>query len=120
MIAHQDGPTEGGPNEEGAPHEGLIAVAATAAAMALTAVSAASASAATCRTGTEVITGSTTNLAIITANTTVLPVRAHGVVSTRGTISLSGPSNGTPTGSGWMRRDTTSPACPTWGQQFRA
>ena len=73
----------------------LIAVAATTAAIALTAASAASASAATCRSGTEVITGYTTNLAIITANVTVLPVRAHGVVNTKGTISLSGPSTGT-------------------------
>jgi hypothetical protein len=73
----------------------LIAVAATAAAMALTAASAASASAATCRSGTEVITGSTTNLAIVLANVSVLPVRAHGVVNTTGTIALSGPSTGT-------------------------
>jgi hypothetical protein len=73
----------------------LIAVAATATAMALTAATAASASAATCRSGTEVISGSTTNLAIIDANVTVLPLRAHGVVTTRGTISLSGPTNGT-------------------------
>jgi hypothetical protein len=73
----------------------LIAVAATATAMALTAATAASASAATCRSGTEVISGSTTNLAIIDANVTVLPVRAHGVVNTKGTIALNGPSTGT-------------------------
>jgi hypothetical protein len=73
----------------------LIAVAAAAAAIALTATSAASASAATCRSGTEVIAGSTTNLAIVLANVSVLPVKAHGVVDTRGTIALSGPNNGT-------------------------
>ena len=73
----------------------LIAVGATAAALALTAASAASASAGTCHSGIEIISGSTTNLAIIDANVTVLPLRAHGVVDTKGTITLSGPTNGT-------------------------
>ena len=75
----------------------LIAVAATATAMALTVGTAASASAATpCRhSGTEVISGSTTNLAIIDANVPVVPLRARGVVNTRGTISLGGATNGT-------------------------
>ena len=40
------------------------------------------------------IVGSTTNLSIILANTSVLPVKAHGVVRTKGTISLGGPNNG--------------------------
>jgi hypothetical protein len=77
----------------------LIAVAATATAMALTVGTAASASAATpCRhSGTEVTTGFTNNVADILANVTVLPVRAHGVVNTRGTVALSGPSTGTTT-----------------------
>ena len=40
------------------------------------------------------IVGSTTNLSIILANTSVLPLKAHGVVRTKGTISLGGPTNG--------------------------
>ena len=38
--------------------------------------------------------GSTTNLSIILANNSVLPVKAHGVVRTKGTLSLGGPTNG--------------------------
>jgi hypothetical protein len=97
-MASQDGPTEGRTEEGEYRMKRLMGVGGLALAMALTVGTAASASAAPapCRhSGTEVIAGSTTNLAIIDANVTVLPVRAHGVVNTKGTISLSGPSNGT-------------------------
>jgi hypothetical protein len=73
----------------------LITVVATILALILAAASAASASTAKCRSGTEVIVGYTTNLSIIDANVTVLPVKAYGVVHTRGTLSLAGPTNGT-------------------------
>ncbi len=73
----------------------LITIAATVLALVLAATSAASASTTACKRGTEVIAGSTTSLSIILANVSVLPVRAFGVVRTKGTISLGGPSNGT-------------------------
>jgi hypothetical protein len=73
----------------------LITIAVAALSLVLVASSAAWASAAACRSGTEVIVGSTTNLAIIDANVSVLPVKAYGVVHTKGTIALSGPNNGT-------------------------
>ena len=72
----------------------LITIAATVLALVLAAASAASASTTGCRSGTEVIAGSTTNLSIILANTSVLPLKAYGVVHTKGTISLGGPTNG--------------------------
>lgn len=72
----------------------LITIAATVLALVLAAASAASASTTACRSGTEVIVGSTTNLSIILANTSVLPLKAYGVVRTKGTISLGGPTNG--------------------------
>jgi hypothetical protein len=73
----------------------LITVVATILALVLAAATAASASTSRCRSGFEVIVGSTTNLSVITANVTVLPVKAYGLVHTKGTISLSGPENGT-------------------------
>jgi hypothetical protein len=73
----------------------LMTIAAMALSLVLAAASAASASATACRSGTEVIVGSTTNLSIILANTSVLPVKAYGVVRTKGTLSLGGPTNGT-------------------------
>ena len=73
----------------------LMTIAAMILSLVLAAASAASASTTACRNGTEVIVGSTTNLSIILANVTVLPVKAYGVVRTKGTISLSGPTNGT-------------------------
>ena len=60
----------------------LITIAATVLALVLAATSAASASTTTFRSGTEVIVGSTTNLSIILANVSVLPVKAYGVVRT--------------------------------------
>jgi len=73
----------------------IMAIAATALCLVLAATSAASASTAAGKSGTEVIAGSTTDLSIIDANATVLPVQAFGVVRTKGTIALSGPTNGT-------------------------
>ncbi len=73
----------------------LNTIAATELALVLAATSAASASTTTFRSGTEVIVGSTTNLSIILANVSVLPVKAYGVVRTKGTLSLGGPTNGT-------------------------
>ena len=73
----------------------LITIAATVLSLVLAAASAASASTTACRSGTEVIVGSTTNLSIILANTSVLPVKAFGVVRTKGTLSLGVPTNGT-------------------------
>jgi hypothetical protein len=73
----------------------VLAIAASALSLVLAASSAASASAAADRSGTEVIAGSTTNLAIIISNTTVVPVQASGVVNSVGTVPLSGPSNAT-------------------------
>jgi hypothetical protein len=73
----------------------LFVVLATMMALVLAAATAASASTAKCRSGTEVIVGSTTNLSIITADVTVLPVKAYGLVRTKGTLSLGGPENGT-------------------------
>ena len=73
----------------------LITLVATILALVLAAASAASASTARCRSGVEVIVGSTTNLSIIEANVSVLPVKAYGVVHTKGTLSLGGPANGT-------------------------
>ena len=73
----------------------LITIAATVLVLVLAATSAASASTRAYRSGTEVIVGSTTNLSIILANVSVLPVKAYGVVRTKGSLSLGGPTNGT-------------------------
>lgn len=73
----------------------LIAIAAAALSLVLAASSAASASTAGHKRGIEVIFGSTTSLAVIEANVPVVPLRAYGVVRTRGSIALSGPTNGT-------------------------
>jgi hypothetical protein len=99
-MASQDGPAEGR-TEEGEYHmKRLIGVGGVALAMALTVGTAASASAAPapCRhSGTEVTTGFTNNVADILSNAPVVPVRAHGVVNSKGTFALSGPSTGTTT-----------------------
>jgi hypothetical protein len=75
----------------------LLGVGVAALAMALTVGTAASASAAPCRSGTEVIVGSTHNLATIESNAPVVPLTAYGVVHSKGSISLGGPGNGTGT-----------------------
>jgi len=99
-MANQDGPAEGRAEEGEYDMKRLIGVGGVALAMALTVGTAASASAAPapCRhSGTEVTTGFTNNVADILSNATVLPVRAHGVVNSKGTVTLSGPANGTTT-----------------------
>jgi hypothetical protein len=73
----------------------LMTIAAMVLSLVLAATTAASASTGACRNGTEVIVGSTTDLSIIEANVSVLPLKAFGVVRTKGTIALSGPANGT-------------------------
>jgi len=73
----------------------LMTIAAMVLSLVLAAASAASASTTASRSGTEVIAGSTTNLSIILANVSVVPVTAYGVVRTKGTISLGGSANGT-------------------------
>jgi hypothetical protein len=60
----------------------------------LAASPAASAAVASGKSGTEVIQGSTTKLSVIESNAPVVPVKAHGVVNTSGTINLGGPTNG--------------------------
>ena len=73
----------------------LATIAAAVLTLVLAASSAAWASAAVCRSGTEVIAASTTDLAIILAKVPVLPAKASGVVNTEGTVALGGPANGT-------------------------
>ena len=73
----------------------LITIAAAVLVLVLAASSAASASAVPRRSGTEVIAESTTNLAIILAHVSVLPVKAFGVVNTKGTVAVGGQADGT-------------------------
>lgn len=72
----------------------LVTIAAAALTLGLAASPAASAAVASGRSGTEVIQGSTTALAVIRANAPVLPLKAYGVVDTYGVINLGGPTNG--------------------------
>jgi hypothetical protein len=72
----------------------LITITAAALTLGLAASPAASAAVASGKSGTEVIQGSTTELSVITSNAPVVPLKAHGVVDTYGTINLSGPTNG--------------------------
>ncbi len=72
----------------------LITITAAALTLGLAASPAASAAVASGKSGTEVIQGSTTNLSVIQANAPVVPLKAHGVVDTYGTINLGGPTNG--------------------------
>ena len=72
----------------------LITITAAALTLGLAASPAASAAVASGKSGTEVIQGSTTKLSAITSNAPVVPLKAHGVVDTYGTINLGGPTNG--------------------------
>jgi hypothetical protein len=72
----------------------LITITAAALTLGLAASPAASAAVASGKSGTEVIQGSTTKLSAITSNGPVVPLKAHGVVDTYGTINLGGPTNG--------------------------
>ena len=72
----------------------LITITVATLTLGLAASSAASAAVASGKSGTEVIQGSTTALAVIKANAPVVPLKAHGVVDTYGTINLGGATNG--------------------------
>jgi hypothetical protein len=73
----------------------LITITAAALTLGLAASPAASAGVASGgKSGTEVIQGSTTKLSVIKSNAPVVPLKAHGVVDTYGTINLGGPTNG--------------------------
>ena len=72
----------------------LMTITAAALTLGLAASPAASAAVASGKSGTEVIQGSTTRLSVIKSNAPVVPLKAHGVVDTYGTINLGGPTNG--------------------------
>jgi len=72
----------------------LITITAAALTLGLAASPAASAAVASGKSGTEVIQGSTTRLSVIKSKAPVVPLKAHGVVDTYGTINLGGPTNG--------------------------